>query len=171
MPNDGWSWYEINIYNKKNEIRKNKKIVKESSLSSSNHRFSFHLPFLHFFWIVLVGIQPSSPFFNDKVRVLILVSALHSVHGLFSYRQDATHEYTWKECEKMEQKGRKKNLKNMKNNKFKWNLNACLFMLISIIFLLFLLLFVVAIFHSSSHIFKEMDFIQQKKEKKILSFH
>lgn len=38
------------------------------------------IPFLHFFWIVRVCIHPSSPFFNDSVRVFSLVSGLHSLH-------------------------------------------------------------------------------------------
>lgn len=77
------------------ERKKKKKNKMKSRWERRKNRIEWKnlLPFLHFFSIVLVGIQPSSPFFSDKVRVLTLVSGLHSVHWLFSYRQDAKHVY------------------------------------------------------------------------------
>ena len=47
------------------------------------------LPFLHFFWMVLVGTQESSPFFKVNVLDLVLDLASHSVHGPLAYRHES----------------------------------------------------------------------------------
>lgn len=65
------------------------KLISSSSKPHTNSvvLLVLHPPFLHFFWIVLVGRQFCSPFFRDKTRVRILVLASHSDQALLAYRQ------------------------------------------------------------------------------------